>query len=515
MSGAEMLRMLWETTLATSAACLLALALRRPVRRLAGARVGYALWAMVPAAAIAVLLPAPVRIVALRPLAGLAGGVGAAAPVPGLAGFDASGWLLAAWSAGAAWFAWRLWRRQRQFLRSLGTLRRRDDGLWQADAVDGLPAVFGLRPKVVVPADFETRFATVERMLMVAHERQHARRGDLLANAFAAALHGLHWFNPLLPFALARFRRDQELACDQSVLACHPGTRRIYGEAMLKAGGVPAYAPLACQWSGIHPLKERIAMLATPQPALRRRIAGGAVVLAVTSVLAYGAWAQQPQRIELPTATADAGAAEAGVPADVRNRKLTLQTVEMPAEAVARQVAGELGLAFQGPMPHEERKLTLDFRDVSAASVLQILADETRSRAQVSGGRLRFVPMAPAGSPGAAAQPAPRDGGPQVGVRSKAATPPRYPAAAFEAGITGKVILLVDVAADGSVADVQVETSQPQGVFDQVTLDAARQWRFEPAMKGGKPVAGRIRVPVTFEMDPPAAAQPVQWGQGA
>ena len=91
-------------------------------------------------------------------------------------------------------------------------------------------------------------------------------------------------------------------------------------------------------------------------------------------------------------------------------------------------------------------------------------------------------------------------------IQSKTTTPPKYPAGAAASKTTGKVVMLIDVAADGSVADARVERSEPAGVFDQATLDAVKGWKFEPAMENGKPVAGRIRVPVTFEMDKPAGA---------
>jgi len=53
-----------EATLATTAALLLVLALRRPLRSFLGARIAYGLWGLVPAALLATLLPAanvPVR----------------------------------------------------------------------------------------------------------------------------------------------------------------------------------------------------------------------------------------------------------------------------------------------------------------------------------------------------------------------------------------------------------------------------------------------------------------------
>ncbi|HZV39411.1 MAG TPA: M56 family metallopeptidase, partial [Pseudoxanthomonas sp.] len=57
--NAELLRVLCETTLATSAAALLVLALRRPLMARLGASIVYALWALVPVAGLAMLLPAP------------------------------------------------------------------------------------------------------------------------------------------------------------------------------------------------------------------------------------------------------------------------------------------------------------------------------------------------------------------------------------------------------------------------------------------------------------------------
>lgn len=83
--------------------------------------------------------------------------------------------------------------------------------------------------------------------------------------------------------------------------------------------------------------------------------------------------------------------------------------------------------------------------------------------------------------------------------------PPRYPKAAADQQLGGQVILRVDVRADGSVSDVVVESSTPAGVFDAVSVEAARKWRFRPAFKQGKPVTSRVRVPVTFEMDPAPA----------
>ena len=92
---------------------------------------------------------------------------------------------------------------------------------------------------------------------------------------------------------------------------------------------------------------------------------------------------------------------------------------------------------------------------------------------------------------------------------------PAYPKAALAQHISGKVVLLVDVDAQGNATNVVVDQSEPAGVFDQASVDAARKWKFQPAVKDGKPVAGRISVPVQFESEGnPDRAKPKQPGQG-
>lgn len=88
-----------------------------------------------------------------------------------------------------------------------------------------------------------------------------------------------------------------------------------------------------------------------------------------------------------------------------------------------------------------------------------------------------------------------------VGAQARLMSPPVYPKAAFDQGISGKVVLRVEVRADGSAGDIRVLSSQPAGVFDAASVAAARQWTFEPALQDGKPVAAALRIPLTFAMN--------------
>ncbi|WP_454829126.1 TonB family protein [Pseudoxanthomonas wuyuanensis] len=300
MSNA-ILGVLLETALAGSAAIALVMALRGWVGSRYGARVGYLLWALVPIAQLAVLLPARVGTAGAIPVrAQLAMAQTPAAEVAAHPGYESV--LVLVWMAGAlAVLMLQIWQ-QRRFRRRLGPTCRRADGLTQARVCEGLPAVVGLmRPRIVVPADFEQRYDEQERQLVLEHERVHLRRGDLQANAMLALLRCLYWFNPLVHPAAQRFRHDQELACDQAVIARFPQQRRRYGDAMLKTQLAAQEVPLACHWNAQHSLKERIAMLRQPLPGRRRTLAGKSVTLLLTITTAVAAWAAQPPRLSSVT----------------------------------------------------------------------------------------------------------------------------------------------------------------------------------------------------------------------
>ena len=86
-------------------------------------------------------------------------------------------------------------------------------------------------------------------------------------------------------------------------------------------------------------------------------------------------------------------------------------------------------------------------------------------------------------------------------VSSRAMNPPRYPPAALRSGITGTVVLIVSVDANGNVTDVSVERSSRNRDLDRAAIQAARKWRFNPAMQDGRPAAGLVRIPVEFNLD--------------
>lgn len=290
----EGVQLLLTANTAVSAALLVVLLMRAALRRYAGAEVAYAGWLLLPLAAMAALLPAggggaprSVRLASTPAARVLQASHDTVAGLPQVA-------LLVLWGCGAAATLLLFAAQQRRFARALGRpLRGRLREGQAGPCVSGL-----LQPCIVLPLGFRVRYALAERRLILAHEIAHLRRGDLYANALAALLRSVFWFNPLLHLACARFRHDQELACDARVLARFPHARRRYAGAMLKTqlgntGATHAAGPLGCGWRNPHPLKERIVMLQFPLPTRSRRLRGRLLVTAFGFVTATVVWAAQ------------------------------------------------------------------------------------------------------------------------------------------------------------------------------------------------------------------------------
>lgn len=88
-----------------------------------------------------------------------------------------------------------------------------------------------------------------------------------------------------------------------------------------------------------------------------------------------------------------------------------------------------------------------------------------------------------------------------VDVQVREMSAPVYPGEAFARGQSGKVVLEIEVGVDGKPTAVKVVESSPAGVFDADTVAAAWKWQFNPSLEDGKPVAGKVRVPVHFDLD--------------
>ena len=275
-----------ELNIAAGAAILFVLLVRTHATRAFGPHAAYALWAMVPVAMVATLIPERTTETLVTEF--LVGGLPAS--LAHMQAAAATSWLpviiASAWIIGAIAVFLILVRRQRAF---------------QRDADLGLagPAIVGFRhPRIVTPDDFTQRFSHDERKLILTHEQVHIDRNDARINAGAALLRCLFWFNPLVHIGANAMRIDQEMSCDAEVIARRPRVRRAYAETLLKTQLAARPLPVGCYWpaESQHPLARRIGEIAREPISGRRRLAATAIVATLTASAGLAAWAAQPER---------------------------------------------------------------------------------------------------------------------------------------------------------------------------------------------------------------------------
>ena len=221
--------------------------------------------------------------------------------------------LLVAWAAGAGITLSRLavgfWRTRQlirlsvpisdpEWLEDLARARRRV-GLRRAVRIVitrevEIPATVGVvRPTVIVP-QAAVSWPRERREAVLLHELVHVSRLDWPLRLVARLARGCYWFNPLAWWAVRRLDLEQELACDEEVVAL--GTRpSVYACHLLGIAHAvarhPAPAVSGLEMARASHLEERImSILETSNPRrIGRRVLAPAAVLIAAMVPALAA----------------------------------------------------------------------------------------------------------------------------------------------------------------------------------------------------------------------------------
>jgi len=107
-------------------------------------------------------------------------------------------------------------------------------GVVVTDRVKG-PALFGfVRPRLLLPEGLIEDLGLDQLYYVFIHELCHLKRRDVYLGWLISLLQILHWFNPLMWFALHRMRLDREFACDAlAVSSINAEERPVYGRTIL------------------------------------------------------------------------------------------------------------------------------------------------------------------------------------------------------------------------------------------------------------------------------------------
>jgi len=153
-----------------------------------------------------------------------------------------------------------------------------------------VPVVSGfLRPVILLPRSVESWTAS-HRNAALQHELQHVERKDLWTMLIAHLACAMYWFHPLAWVLARRSRHEQELACDDAVLASglEPAG---YAEALVAtARELTSTKLIGCHMLTGRNLKSRIARLFDSGVARIPSRAGlrGAVAASVAAIVIVG-----------------------------------------------------------------------------------------------------------------------------------------------------------------------------------------------------------------------------------
>ena len=123
-------------------------------------------------------------------------------------------------------------RRLKRFRKTVEIPRPLPLPVYEADFLPS-PCLCGLfRPAIYVTEGAKNSPRTLEHVLT--HEMMHYRHKDHLWSLLRAAALILHWYNPLVWWAVIASKQDGELACDEGAIRMlGEGERKAYGETLL------------------------------------------------------------------------------------------------------------------------------------------------------------------------------------------------------------------------------------------------------------------------------------------
>lgn len=97
------------------------------------------------------------------------------------------------------------------------------------------PHLLGIfKPKIIISSQIIDKFSLEEIRYIFLHELFHLKKKDILINWIIILVQAVHWFNPVIWYALHKMKQDCEISCDEMVLNCINTKEAInYGQTIL------------------------------------------------------------------------------------------------------------------------------------------------------------------------------------------------------------------------------------------------------------------------------------------
>lgn len=360
------------------------------------------------------------------------------------------------------------------------------------------PSVIGwFEPMILVPTAALAGLSPHQLAMILAHELAHIRRHDYLVNALQTVVETLLFFHPAVHWISDRIRQEREECCD-AVAVRFGGDAVAYARALTELEelrGMRAALALAAT-GGV--LLERIERLLGHRPSRQRGTAlASACALAVLTALTVTVSApilRDELALEAVSGSAAATMAEA-----LRIDAVTTAATVPTARAAAPAAAGVLAVAPADAAVVAPPAMQPVITDPVPASTL-----EAGATGSGSDGAIAALPMDATVDPAAEA-PAAAGALPLItGGERVVGAAPAYPYGARSRGVGGLVTARLIVDASGRTREVRIVAADPPQVFDRAVVRALSNWRFEPMLEDGVPVAREITQ--QFEFEPESTA---------
>lgn len=456
-----------------------------------------------PASLVTQPAAAPARYV-LNVVAGESGGEGGAETLSRLwLAWGLVAGLMLAREAMIRWRAARLVRRSEPFTEWEGV---------RLSAEVEVPAVFGVwRPVIVLPT--AARGWARERIeLILAHERMHIRRRDPAWLAVGRLAAALWWPQPLVWYALSRLRTEAEHACDDGVIE-QGGRPSSYAAHLLEIAAGSGSSLIASEGAVAMITKTELEsrLRAVLNPSIRRHpVSSGAAALAVAAAVLLLA------PLAALRAPAFAGGTLSGVVEDASGARVPKARVVVISESSSAKefaltdAAGEFRLE-----PLEDGVYTVEVRQpgftlLRHSGVKVSGTEPARLKLTLNVGQISEkltvsaagVPAPePAAKPGESGTPSRiKVGGHMQAAKMVKQVRPVYPADCKASGIQGTVLLKAVIGKDGSVVNLEPLNKLVDSRLVDASLEAVRQWRYEPTLLNGNPVEVITEIEINFTL---------------
>lgn len=366
------------------------------------------------------------------------------------------------------------------------------------------PLVAGFwRPAILLPGDAHT-WTLERRRAVLAHEAAHIRRRDPVILLGSHLVTALYWFHPLCWFAAARLRAESERACDDAALRL----------GLQPSGYAGHLLDLACRFD------TQLAIPMATTSHLESRVKSILDPLTNRSVASPRNWAAAAVLTILvlaPLATltlrAQQSATIGGIVSDptgavIANARVTATNTDTGDQQIA--IANAVGAFTFNNLPGGYYTIEVQVPGF-APFRLENMAVVNGARLQadahmVVGGLAERVTVAARGTPKAsestkAAQPGPvRVGGNVQAARLIERVNPVYPDDLQAQGIEGTVVLAAVISKEGVPSSFKVLKNPGNDEFVKAATDALQQWRYQPTMLNGEPVAVLTTIQIDFKL---------------